>query len=303
MKIGCHLSSSGGYLAMAQTAVSIGANVFQFFTRNPRGGAAKPVDKADIAAFREYAKENGIGPILAHAPYTLNAAGAEQRVRDFAEEVMIDDLKRLELTPGAMYNFHPGSHVGQGTEKGIELIASHLNRVFTRVLKDLAIRESGESVKKGGLSTVVLLETMAGKGSEVGRSFEEIRAIIDSTESALGTKHSALSTQTPLGVCLDTCHVWDGGYDIVNDLDGVIKEFDKVIGIERLKAIHINDTMNVLAAHKDRHEKIGKGKIGLEAFERIVNHPKLKDLPFYLETPCDLQGYKEEIALLKGLCK
>ena len=290
MKVGCHLSSSGGYLAMAQTAVSIGANVFQFFTRNPRGGAAKPVDRADVAAFLKYAKENGIGPILAHAPYTLNAAGAEQRVRDFAEDVMVDDLKRLELTPGAMYNFHPGSHVGQGAEKGIELISAHLNRVFTRVCKDLSISESGESVKRTGLSTVVLLETMAGKGSEVGRNFEEIRAIID-------------AAGLPLGVCLDTCHVWDGGYDIVNDLDGVIKAFDKVIGLKRLKAIHINDTMNVLAAHKDRHEKIGKGKIGLEAFARIVNHPKLKDLPFYLETPCDLQGYKEEIALLKGLCK
>ena len=297
MKIGCHLSSSGGYLAMAQTAVSIGANVFQFFTRNPRGGAAKPIDKADVAAFLEYAKKNGIGPILAHAPYTLNAAGAEARVRDFAEDVMVDDLKRLELTPGAMYNFHPGSHVGQGTEKGIELIAGHLNRVFTRVCKDLSISESGESVKRGGLSTIVLLETMAGKGSEVGRSFEEVRAIIDATESAIEQSNN----RTILGVCLDTCHVWDGGYDIVNDLDGVLKEFDKVIGLERLKAIHINDSMNVLAAHKDRHEKIGKGKIGLEAFRRIVNHPKLKDLPFYLETPCDLQGYKEEIALLKGL--
>ena len=276
MKIGCHLSSSGGYLAMAQTAVSIGANVFQFFTRNPRGGAAKPVDKADVAAFLKYAEERKIGPILAHAPYTLNAAGAEQRVRDFAEDVMVDDLKRLELTPGAMYNFHPGSHVGQGAEKGIELIAAHLNRVIGRVGKPI--------------STTVLLETMAGKGSEVGRNFEEIRAIID-------------AAGLPLGVCLDTCHVWDGGYDIVNDLDGVLKEFDRVIGIERLKAIHINDSMNVLAAHKDRHEKIGKGKIGLEAFRQIVNHPKLRDLPFYLETPCDLQGYKEEIALLKGLRK
>ena len=297
MKIGCHLSSSGGYLAMAQTAVSIGANVFQFFTRNPRGGAAKPVDKSDVAAFLEYAAENGIGPILAHAPYTLNAAGAEPRVREFAEEVMVDDLKRLELTPGAMYNFHPGSHVGQGAEKGIELIASHLNRVFTRVCKDLSISESGESVKRRGLSTVVLLETMAGKGSEVGRNFEEVRAIIDATEGDRGLK----TGDVRLGVCLDTCHVWDGGYDIVNDLDGVLKEFDKIIGLDRLKAIHINDSMNVLAAHKDRHEKIGKGKIGLEAFARVVNHPKLRDLPFYLETPCDLQGYKEEIALLKSL--
>ena len=291
---------------MAQTAESIGANVFQFFTRNPRGGAAKPVDKRDVAAFIDYAKEKDLGPILAHAPYTLNAAGAEQRVRDFAEDVMVDDLKRLELTPGAMYNFHPGSHVGQGTEKGIELISAHLNRVFTRVCGDLPISESGESVKRGGLTTIVLLETMAGKGSEVGRTFEEIRAIIDLAED-LFRKNPNLKTSKPqnpvLGVCLDTCHVWDGGYDIVNDLDGVLKEFDRVIGLERLKAIHLNDSMNVLAAHKDRHEKIGKGRIGLEAFARIVNHPKLRDLPFYLETPCDLQGYKEEIALLKGLWK
>jgi len=288
MKIGCHLSSSGGYLAMAQTAVSIGANVFQFFTRNPRGGAAKPIDKEDVAAFLKYAAENGIGPILAHAPYTLNAAGAEPRVREFAEEVMIDDLKRLELTPGALYNFHPGSHVGQGTEAGIELIAKHLIRVVSAV------------TKKGSLSTTILLETMAGKGSEVGRTFEELRAIIDAFESQLKQSNNS-NTQTILGVCLDTCHVWDGGYDIVNDLDGVLKTFDKVIGLSRLKAVHLNDSMNVFAAHKDRHEKIGKGKIGLEAFARIVNHPKLKDLPFYLETPCDLQGYKEEIALLKGL--
>ena len=274
---------------MAQTAESIGANVFQFFTRNPRGGAAKPIDKADVAAFLAFAKERRIGPILAHAPYTLNAAGAEQRVRDFAEEVMVDDLKRLELTPGAMYNFHPGSHVGQGAEKGIELIAGHLNRVFEEVVKSCASLKSGKD-SASPLSTTVLLETMAGKGSEVGRNFEEIRAIID-------------AAGLPLGVCLDTCHVWDGGYDIVNGLDGVLEEFDKVVGLGRLKAIHINDTMNLLAAHKDRHEKIGKGKIGLEAFRRIVNHPKLRDLPFYLETPCDLQGYKEEIALLKGLCK
>ena len=292
MKIGCHLSSSGGYLAMAQTAESIGANVFQFFTRNPRGGAAKPIDKSDVAAFLGFAAEKGIGPILAHAPYTLNAAGEEPRVRAFAEEVMVDDLKRLELTPGALYNFHPGSHVGQGMEKGIELIAGHLNRVFAKVAGSC----------NSPISTTVLLETMAGKGSEVGRTFEEIRAIIDATES-LFTHHSSLIIQTPLGVCLDTCHVWDGGYDIVNDLDGVLKAFDRVIGLDRLKAIHLNDSMNVLAAHKDRHEKIGKGKIGLEAMARIVNHPILRDLPFYLETPCDLQGYRDEIALLKGLRK
>lgn len=276
MKIGCHLSSSGGYMAMGQTAVSIGANVFQFFTRNPRGGAAKPIDKADVAAFNEYAAANGIGPILAHAPYTLNAAGSEERVREFAEMTMADDLKRLELTPGALYNFHPGSHVGQGAEKGIELIAGMLKRIF----------ENFGSTP----STTVLLETMAGKGSEIGRDFAELRAIMD-------------LSGLDLGVCLDTCHVWDGGYDIVGNLDGVLDEFDRVIGLDKLKAIHLNDTMNAFAAHKDRHEKIGKGKIGLEAFERIVNHPKLRDLPFYLETPCDLQEYKEEIALLKGLQK
>lgn len=278
MKIGCHLSSGGGYLAMGQTAASIDANVFQFFTRNPRGGAAKPIDKADVAAFLGYAAENGIGPILAHAPYTLNAASSDPRIRDFAQGVFIDDLTRLELTPGAMYNFHPGSHVGQGAEKGIELISELLLHVFDAVRK----------VAKGKIATTVLLETMSGKGSEVGRTFEELRAIID-------------RTALPLGVCLDTCHVWDGGYDIVGDLDGVLAEFDRVVGLGRLKAIHINDSMNVLGAHKDRHEKIGKGKIGIDAFRRIVNHPALRDLPFYLETPCDLQGYKEEIALLKGL--
>lgn len=283
MKIGCHLSSSGGYLAMAQTAVSIGANVFQFFTRNPRGGAAKPVDRNDVAAFRDYAAAHGIGPILAHAPYTLNAAGAEARVRDFAEQVMADDLRRLELTPGALYNFHPGSHVGQGVERGVELISSMLVRVFA------------DAAREAPLQTTVLLETMAGKGSEIGRTFEEIRAIIDATEARLS------SSGVRLGVCLDTCHVWDGGYDVVSDLDGVVDAFGRVIGLERLKAIHINDSMNALASHKDRHEKIGKGKIGLEAFRRLVNHPKLRDLPFYLETPCDLQGYRDEIALLKSL--
>lgn len=282
MKVGCHLSSSGGYLAMAQTAVSIGANVFQFFTRNPRGGAAKPIDKNDVADFLVYAKENGIGPILAHAPYTLNAASADPKVRDFAESVFIDDLKRLSLTPGALYNFHPGSHVGQGTEKGIELISEILVKVASY---------AGE--------TTILLETMSGKGSEVGRCFEEIKSIIDKFENTI-RNHDLLS-RPRLGVCLDTCHVWDGGYDIVTDLDGVVKEFDRIVGLDRLKAIHINDTMNALAAHKDRHEKIGKGHIGLDAFRRIVNHPKLRNLPFYLETPCDLQGYKEEIALLKSL--
>ena len=280
MKIGCHLSSGGGYLAMAQTAVSIGANVFQFFTRNPRGGAAKPIDLNDVDAFKVYAAEHGIGPILAHAPYTLNAAAAEDRIREFAEKTFVDDLRRLELTPGAMYNFHPGSHVGQGVEMGIELISDLLKRVIEAT---------------GPVKTTILLETMAGKGSEVGRNFDELRSIIDRFEATMPSVR--------LGVCLDTCHVWDGGYDIVGDLDGVLSVFNEAIGLDRLRAIHLNDSMNVLAAHKDRHEKIGKGKIGLAAFERIVNHPMLKDIPFYLETPCDLQGYKEEIALLKGLVK
>ena len=277
MKIGCHLSSGGGYLAMGQTAASIDANVFQFFTRNPRGGAAKPIDKADVAAFLDYAAENGIGPILAHAPYTLNAASSDPRIRDFAQGVFIDDLTRLELTPGAMYNFHPGSHVGQGAERGVELISELLLHVFDAVRK----------VAKGEIATTVLLETMSGKGSEVGRTFEELRAIID-------------RTALPLGVCLDTCHVWDGGYDIAGDLDGVLKSFDAAIGLDRLKAIHLNDSMNSLAAHKDRHAQIGKGKIGLDALVRVINHPVLRDLPFYLETPCDLDGYRGEIALLKS---
>ena len=268
-RIGCHLSASGGYVAMAQTALSIGANVFQFFTRNPRGGAARPLDKADVAAFLEYAAKNDIGPILAHAPYTLNAAGADERVRDFAEMTMEDDLVRLEATPGALYNFHPGSHVGQGAETGIGLISSMLKRVFEKAEKKL-----------GKISTTVLLETMSGKGSEVGRSFEELKAIID--KSGL-----------PLGVCLDTCHVWDGGYDIAGGLDGVLDEFDRIIGLGKLKAIHLNDSMNVLGAHKDRHAKIGKGKIGLEALESVINNERLRSLPFYLETPCDLQGYKD----------
>lgn len=261
---------------MGQTAESIGANVFQFFTRNPRGGAAKALDKADVAAFLDFAAARGIGPILAHAPYTLNAAGSEPRVREFAESVMTDDLRRLEATPGALYNFHPGSHVGQGIEKGIELISGMLGRIIASF--------------GGNIATTILLETMAGKGSEVGGTFEELREIMDRTEY-------------PLGVCLDTCHIWDGGYDIVGDLDGVLEKFDRAVGIDKLKAIHINDSLNDLGARKDRHAKIGKGKIGLDAFAAIVNHPQLKDLPFYLETPCDLQGYKEEIALLKGLVK
>lgn len=279
-KIGCHLSSAGGYLAMGQTAVSIGANVFQFFTRNPRGGAAKPIDPVDVKDFLAFATAQGIGPILAHAPYTLNAAGAEPRVREFAAEVMADDLKRLACTPGALYNFHPGSHVGQGAEAGIDLIAGMLVGIF---------EQAG-----GAGPTTVLLETMAGKGSEVGRSFEELRAIIDKVEAGC-------TAAARLGVCLDTCHVWDGGYDIVNDLDGVLAQFDRALGLDRLKAVHLNDSLNAFAAHKDRHACLGKGKIGLEALARVINHPKLRELPFYLETPCDLDGYRAEIALLKGL--
>ena len=272
-KIGCHLSSAGGYLAMGQTAASIGANVFQFFTRNPRGGAAKPIDKQDVKAFLAYAAENGIGPILAHAPYTLNAAGAEDRVREFAEATMADDLKRLELTPGALYNFHPGSHVGQGVETGVAQIAGILDEVL-----------------RPEQSTTVLLETMSGKGSEVGGRFEEIRAILD--RAALGAR---------MGVCLDTCHVWDAGYDVAGDLDGVLREFDRAVGLDRLRAIHLNDSRNPLGAHKDRHARIGEGCIGLEALVRVVNHPLLRDLPFYLETPQDeLSGWAAEIALLRS---
>ncbi len=271
--IGCHLSSSKGYLNMAQTAVSIGASTFQFFTRNPRGGKAKAIDEEDIRQFHAYCGEHGIKTILAHAPYTLNACSADESIREFALNTMRDDLARMEHTPHQLYNFHPGSHVKQGAERGIELIAEHLNKVLSP-----------------GMTTTVLLETMAGKGSEVGRSFDELRAIIDRCE-----------LQDKLGVCLDTCHVYDGGYDIVGDLDGVLEEFDKVIGLDRLKAIHINDSKNPIGSHKDRHEKIGEGSIGADAFSRIVNHPALKGLPFFLETPNELDGYAREIAMLKEM--
>lgn len=272
LKIGCHLSSSKGYLAMGKEAVKIGANTFQFFTRNPRGGKAKPLDLDDMASYSSYAQEHGLFPILAHAPYTLNACAADEGLRTFARETMADDLARLEHIPGTMYNFHPGSHVKQGADVGIALIAEHLNAILTP-----------------DLSTTVLLETMAGKGSEVGRTFEELRSIIDRVE---------LSDK--LGVCLDTCHVSDGGYDIVNNLDGVLEEFDRVIGLNRLKAIHLNDSMNPLGSHKDRHQKLGQGTLGMEALERIVNHPALRELPFYLETPNDLAGYAQEIAMMKA---
>ena len=273
LRVGCHLSATKGYLAMGKTAVSIGANTFQFFTRNPRGGKAKALDTEDMAAFAEFAEEHDIKQILAHAPYTMNACSADAGLRGFAMEMMKDDLSRLEYLPGNCYNFHPGSHVKQGVEAGVDYIAEMLNNVLTPEQ-----------------STTVLLETMAGKGSEIGRSFEELRAIIDKVE-----------LQDKLGVCLDTCHIFDGGYDIVNDLDGVLKEFDDVIGLKRLQAIHLNDSKNPLGSHKDRHEKLGEGNIGLAALERIINHPKLRDLPFYLETPNELPGYAAEIETLKKL--
>ncbi len=273
LKIGCHLSASKGYMHMGKEALSIGGNTFQFFTRNPRGGQAKAVDPEDAAAFLQFAKEHDFAPILAHAPYTLNPAAADLKVREFARMVFLDDLERLEYVPGAYYNFHPGSHVGQGTEEGIRLICELLDEAAER-----------------GPHTTILLETMSGKGSEVGGRFEELRAIIDGTKAG-----------PRLGVCLDTCHIYDAGYDIVNDLDGVLAEFDKVIGLDRLKAIHINDTKNPYQSHKDRHEKIGRGYLGLAFFERFINHPLLRELPFYLETPNELEGYAEEIALLKGL--
>jgi deoxyribonuclease-4 len=271
--IGCHLSSSKGFLNMAEEAVKINANTFQFFTRNPRGGAAKDLDLIDIEKFIKFSQKNGIDKILAHAPYTLNACSADPNIRDFALKIMIDDLERLEHIPGALYNFHPGSHLKQGVSVGISYIVKMLDEVL-----------------KQNYSTTILLETMAGKGSEIGKTFEEIKQIIDM--STFGEK---------LGVCLDTCHIWEAGYDIVNNLDNVLEHFDEVIGLNRLKAIHLNDTKNLLGAAKDRHECIGKGSLGIETITKIINHSKLKHLPFYLETPQDLDGYKEEISLLRTL--
>ncbi len=273
LTIGCHLSTSKGFAAMGKTALSIGANTFAFFTRNPRGGAAKAIDPADAAALRDLLADNGFGTLVAHAPYTLNPCSDKPRAREFARECMADDLVRMEAVPHSYYNFHPGSHVKQGAEAGIELISGLLNEV-------LAPEQT----------TTVLLETMAGKGTEVGRTFEELAAII-----------SRVELSDHMGVCLDTCHVHDAGYDIVNDLDGVLEEFDRVLGIGRLRAIHINDSKNPLGSHKDRHERIGEGAIGIDAFERIVTHPQLRDLPFILETPNELPGYAAEIELLRGL--
>ena len=275
LTIGCHLSSSKGYAAMAKEAEKINANTFQFFTRNPRGAKAKEINPEDVQAFHEKAKEICIQRILAHAPYTLNACSADERVREFAVNTMRDDLKRMEYTPGNCYYFHPGSHVKQGAEVGISYIAQMLNQLLTKEQ-----------------TTTVLLETMAGKGSEVGRNFEELREILDRVE-----------LQEKMGVCLDSCHVYDAGYDIVKDLDGVLNAFDRIIGLHRLKAVHLNDSMFGLNSHKDRHARIGEGKIGLEAIIRLINHPALRHLPFYLETPNDLEGYSREIALLREAYK
>lgn len=272
--LGCHLSAAKGYAYMGREAVSIGANTFQFFTRNPRGGSAKALDPEDVTRFRDFAAQAGIPVILAHAPYTLNGCSGDENVRRFARETMADDLRRMEATPGNLYNFHPGSHVGQGVEAGITLIAQMLNQTLFPEM-----------------TTTVLLETMAGKGSEVGGRFEELREILDRAE---------LSAR--MGVCLDTCHLNDAGYDVAGDLDGVLTAFDKVIGLERVRAVHINDSKNPLGARKDRHEKIGEGFLGLEAIVRVMTHPALRDKPFYLETPNELDGYAREIALLKERC-
>ncbi|MDU6340882.1 MAG: deoxyribonuclease IV [Clostridium sp.] len=273
LKIGCHLSTTKGFENMGKEALKIGANTFQFFTRNPRGGKAKDIDQKDIDAFLKLANDNNFGVLLAHAPYTLNACSADENTRKFAKEMMADDLIRMEYIPNNLYNFHPGSHVKQGAEVGINYIVDLLNEVI-----------------KPEQTTTILLETMAGKGTEVGRSFEEIAEII-----------SRVNLKDHMGVCLDTCHVYDAGYDIVNDLDNVLDEFDRIIGLDKLKAIHLNDSKNPFKSHKDRHEKIGEGFIGFEGIKRIINHPKLRHLPFFLETPNELDGYAKEIELLKSV--
>ena len=271
IRIGCHLSSSKGYESMAKDAIAIDANTFQFFTRNPRGGNAKAINEKDVERFLTTAKEKDITPLLAHAPYTLNACSADPKLRDFAKRTMADDLARMEYTPGNMYNFHPGCHVKQGVKTGIEYISQMLNEILSP-----------------DQTTTVLLETMAGKGSEIGGCFEELKQILD-----------LVDLSDHMGVCLDTCHVWDGGYDIVNHLDDVLNEFDRIIGINRLKAIHLNDSQNPLGAHKDRHAKLGEGYIGIDTFKRIVTHPILGKLPFYMETPNDLDGYVREIHMMR----
>lgn len=272
LNIGCHLSTTKGYENMGKEAIKIGANTFQYFTRNPRGGKAKDIDEKDILALRKLMEENKFAKILAHAPYTLNGCSADESTRQFATEMMADDLERLKYLPTSLYNFHPGSHVKQGVDVGINYIVEMLNKVL-----------------KPEHTTIVLLETMAGKGTEVGRTFEEIAEII-----------SRVELKEKMGVCLDTCHVYDAGYDIVNDLDGVLEEFDRIIGLDRLHAIHLNDSKNPFNSHKDRHEKIGEGEIGFEAIKKIINHPKLKNIPFFLETPNELDGYAKEIEMLKA---
>ncbi len=275
LNIGCHLSVTKGYAHMVKEALSIGANTFQFFTRNPRGGKAKDMVESDVAEFNALTREYGFAPMVAHAPYTLNPCSDTEKTRAFAMEAMADDLARMERLPGNYYNFHPGSHVGQGVEAGIEMIAAQLNALL-----------------KPGMKTLVLLETMAGKGSEVGGVFEELRAIMD-----------RVTLTEKLGVCLDTCHIYDAGYDIVNDLDGVLDEFDRIIGLSRLYAIHLNDSKNPFSSHKDRHEKIGEGSLGTETIGKVINHEKLRHLPFLLETPNEIEGYAAEIRLLKSLAK
>lgn len=273
--IGSHLSTAGGFEAMGKTALEIGANTFQFFTRNPRGSKAKEIDPEDAQKLNELLKDNNFGKLVAHAPYTLNPASAKPEVREFAKITMADDLYRMEYTPGNYYNFHPGSHTGLGTEKGIELIIELLNHIMDE-----------------NQTTIVLLEGMSGKGTEIGSKFEELAAIIE-----------GVKLKDKIGVCLDTCHLHEAGYDIVNNLDGVLQEFDDIVGLERLHAIHLNDSKNMIGAKKDRHEKIGEGQIGVDAISRIINHPKLRNLPFNLETPNELDGYKNEIELLKSLRK
>ena len=275
LNIGCHLSASKGFLNMAKEAVSINANTFQFFTRNPRGFKAKDIDEKDINKFLEYISDKNFAPIVAHAPYTLNACSADEKIRELAKVTMADDLRRMEYVPNNYYNFHPGSHVKQGVEVGTDYIVEMLNSILTPQQ-----------------TTTVLLETMAGKGSEIGRSFNELKDILDRVE-----------LKEKMGVCLDTCHIWDGGYNIVDDLDRVVDEFDSIIGLDKLYAIHLNDSKNVMNSHKDRHETIGNGYIVLEALARVINHPQLKNLPFELETPNDLQGYAKEIEILRQLYK
>ena len=269
--IGNHTTSSKGYTRMARQMIANGGNTFAFFTRNPRGGRAKEIDPEDVRKFLELTEEYKFGKIVAHAPYTLNACAAKENIREFARETMADDLKRMEWTPGNYYNFHPGSHVGQGAEAGVRMIAEMLNEVLTEEQ-----------------TTTVLLETMSGKGTEMGRNFEELRQILDLVEK-----------KDKMGICLDTCHVWDGGYDIVNNLDGVLEEFDRIIGLEKLKAIHLNDSLNDLGSHKDRHARIGEGRIGLEALVRVIRHPRLEGMPFILETPNDDEGWAAEIRNLR----